>query len=75
VIRFSEHPELTNQIGNDIITTDGTTLLGADNKAGIAEIMDGGAFLHRQSRREARHHQDPVHAGRGNRPWRRTMSI
>ncbi len=35
-----EHPELKNQIGNDIITTDGTTLLGADNKAGIAEIMD-----------------------------------
>jgi tripeptide aminopeptidase len=34
------HPELLNQIGNDIITADGTTLLGADNKAGVAEIMD-----------------------------------
>lgn len=40
VIRTSEHPSLLKQIGNDIITTDGTTLLGADNKAGVAEIMD-----------------------------------
>ncbi|MBV8925561.1 MAG: peptidase T, partial [Bradyrhizobium sp.] len=32
-------------IGHDIITTDGTTLLGADNKAGIAEIMDAAHFL------------------------------
>jgi tripeptide aminopeptidase len=45
VIRLAEHPELANQIGNDIITTDGTTLLGADNKAGIAEIMDAAEFL------------------------------
>lgn len=45
VIRVSEHPELKNQIGNDIITTDGTTLLGADDKAGIAEIMTAAAFL------------------------------
>ncbi len=40
VIKVSEHPSLLKQIGNDIITTDGTTLLGADNKAGVAEIMD-----------------------------------
>ena len=45
VIRVTEHPELTNQIGNDLITTDGTTLLGADNKAGVAEIMDAAEFL------------------------------
>jgi tripeptide aminopeptidase len=45
VIRVTEHPELDNQIGNDIITTDGTTLLGADNKAGVAEIMDAAHFL------------------------------
>ena len=45
VIRVAEHPELHNQIGNDIITTDGTTLLGADNKAGLAEIMDAAHFL------------------------------
>ncbi|MDW4701977.1 M20/M25/M40 family metallo-hydrolase, partial [Escherichia coli] len=36
---------LADQIGNDIITTDGTTLLGADNKAGLAEIMDAAHFL------------------------------
>lgn len=40
ILKPSEHPELLNQIGNDIITADGTTLLGADNKAGVAEIMD-----------------------------------
>jgi tripeptide aminopeptidase len=45
VIRAAEHPALADQIGNDIITTDGTTLLGADNKAGLAEIMDAARFL------------------------------
>lgn len=45
VIRFAEHHALKNQIGNDIITTDGTTLLGADNKAGVAEIMDAAYFF------------------------------
>lgn len=40
VIRMNEHPDLKNQIGNDIITASGATLLGADNKAGVAEIMD-----------------------------------
>lgn len=40
VLKFSEHPALSEQIGSDIITADGTTLLGADNKAGVAEIMD-----------------------------------
>src|SRR6202163_2863713 len=45
VIRVMDHPALKDQIGNDIITTDGTTLLGADNKAGLAEIMDAAQFL------------------------------
>jgi tripeptide aminopeptidase len=45
VIRAAEHPALAQAIGHDIITTDGTTLLGADNKAGIAEIMDAAHFL------------------------------
>ncbi|MDK1387739.1 peptidase T [Sinorhizobium sp. 8-89] len=45
VIRVSDNPELGNQIGNDIITTDGTTLLGADDKAGLAEIMTAAQFL------------------------------
>jgi len=40
VLKMSEHPDLKNQIGNDIVTASGTTLLGADNKAGVAEIMD-----------------------------------
>ncbi|HAL81102.1 MAG TPA: peptidase T [Mucilaginibacter sp.] len=40
IIKLKEHPDLKNQIGNDIITASGTTLLGADNKAGVAEIMD-----------------------------------
>ena len=44
VIRASEHPDLAEQIGNDIITASGLTLLGADNKAGLAEIMDAIAF-------------------------------
>ncbi|MBE2245968.1 MAG: peptidase T [Candidatus Competibacteraceae bacterium] len=44
-IRVDEHPLLQTQIGNDIITADGTTLLGADDKAGIAEIMDAMNYL------------------------------
>jgi tripeptide aminopeptidase len=45
VIRLADNPALKDQIGNDIITSDGTTLLGADNKAGVAEIMDAAQFL------------------------------
>jgi tripeptide aminopeptidase len=45
VIRAADHPALLDQIGNDIVTSDGTTLLGADNKAGLAEIMDAAQFL------------------------------
>ncbi len=45
VILRDENPDLINQIGNDIITSDGTTLLGADNKAGIAEIFTAVKFL------------------------------
>jgi tripeptide aminopeptidase len=45
VIRFGDHPSLADQIGHDIVTADGTTLLGADNKAGLAEIMDAARFL------------------------------
>jgi tripeptide aminopeptidase len=40
ILRTAEHTALLDQVGNDIITADGTTLLGADNKAGVAEIMD-----------------------------------
>ncbi len=45
VIRAKDHPDLKEQIGNDIVTASGTTLLGADNKAGLAAIMDAAAFL------------------------------
>lgn len=45
VIKAAEHPDLKDQIGHDIVTASGTTLLGADNKAGLAEIMDAAAFL------------------------------
>lgn len=40
-----EFPELKNYVGQDIIVTDGTTLLGADDKAGIAEILTAVAWL------------------------------
>ncbi len=39
VLRLRDNPALADQIGNDIVTASGTTLLGADNKAGVAEIM------------------------------------
>ncbi len=45
VIRFDETPALKDQIGNDIITSDGTTLLGADDKAGITEIFTAVQYL------------------------------
>jgi tripeptide aminopeptidase len=53
VIRMADNAALADQIGNDIITTDGTTLLGADNKAGLAEIMDAAYFL--VNNRHAKH--------------------
>jgi len=45
ILKLSEHPDLKNQIGNDIVTANGTTLLGADNKAGVAEIMAAAEIL------------------------------
>lgn len=45
VITELNHPDLVNQHGNDIITASGTTLLGADNKAGLAAIMDAISLL------------------------------
>ena len=45
IIYMNDHLDLKNQIGNDLITASGLTLLGADNKAGIAEIMDAAQFL------------------------------
>ncbi len=45
IIDAASNPELKDMIGFDIITTDGTTLLGADDKAGIAEIIDAMNYL------------------------------
>lgn len=45
VLRASENPILSARVGHDIVTTDGTTLLGADDKAGVAEIMGAVAYL------------------------------
>jgi tripeptide aminopeptidase len=47
VLRRSENPDLEEQIGNDIITASGTTLLGADNKAGVAAVMAAAEHLMR----------------------------
>ena len=49
----AEFPELKNYVGQDIIVTDGTTLLGADDKAGIAEILTAVAWL--QQHPEVKH--------------------
>ena len=45
VLKLAENSELKEQIGNDIITASGTTLLGADNKAGVAEVVAAAEFL------------------------------
>ena len=44
-LKPSEFPELLRHVGETIITTDGTTLLGADDKAGVAEIMDAVQYI------------------------------
>lgn len=44
-LRVSEFPEMSEYKGQTIITTDGTTLLGADDKAGVAEIMYAAQYL------------------------------
>src|SRR5262245_14617755 len=45
VIRVADSPDLLKCVGKPLITTDGTTLLGADNKAGVAVIMETAAYL------------------------------
>ena len=45
VLRLADCPELAAQIGHDIVTASGDTLLGADDKAGVAEIMAAAEFL------------------------------
>lgn len=45
ILSPADFPELMNHVGEDIIVTDGTTLLGADDKAGLAEIMTAMQYL------------------------------
>jgi len=45
VLDPAESPALAARVGHDVVTSDGTTLLGADDKAGVAEIMAAAAFL------------------------------
>lgn len=52
-LKPSDFPELLNYVGQDIITSDGTTLLGADDKAGIAEIVSACEYL--LTHREIKH--------------------
>lgn len=52
-MRVEEFPELKNFVGHTLIHTDGTTLLGADDKAGVAEIMSAAEYL--MSHPEVRH--------------------
>lgn len=53
ILGSDEFPELSGYVGDDLIVTDGTTLLGADDKAGIAEIITAVAYL--QSHPEIKH--------------------
>jgi tripeptide aminopeptidase len=45
VLRLKDNPPLADQVGQDIVTASGTTLLGADNKAGVAEIVTAADYL------------------------------
>ncbi|MGE5246171.1 MAG: peptidase T [Betaproteobacteria bacterium] len=45
VLRLADNPELAGQLGHRIVTASGTTLLGADDKAGVAEIVTAAAWL------------------------------
>jgi tripeptide aminopeptidase len=45
IVRFADNPDLAEQLGHDIVTASGTTLLGSDDKAGVAEIVTAAAYL------------------------------
>ena len=67
VIRVAENPELNAVIGKTVITTDGTTLLGADDKAGLAVIMEMARILVENPADSARTGEDRLHLRRGDR--------
>lgn len=53
ILRVAEQPDLARQVGHDIVTASGTTLLGADDKAGVAVIVEAAAQL--MARRDVPH--------------------
>ncbi len=67
-MRVADFPELTFFKGHTLIHTDGTTLLGADDKAGVAEIMTAAEYLHGAPRGETRQDTHRLHARRGGGP-------
>lgn len=64
VMKISDFPSLLNYRGQDIIVTDGTTLLGADDKAGIAEIMAAAKVLLEQKDIPSRQAAHRLYTGR-----------
>ena len=73
VLRAADDPALAASIGDDIVTASGLTLLGADDKAGVAEIMAAAEYL--VAHPEIPHGADPhrLHAGRGGRTRRGSL--
>ena len=76
VMRHEAFPELQNHIGEDLIVTNGKTLLGADDKAGVAEIMNllaPARLLHLTPGTPSQDHLRRLHAGRRDRRRRRPL--
>ena len=69
-MKTSDYPCLDKYIGDRLIVTDGTTLLGADDKAGIAEIL---TMLERLISSGARHNKNRHYSRRGGRQGRRSF--
>ena len=73
VLSPADFPELLEYKGQTLVTTDGTTLLGADDKAGAAGDYVHGGLASRPPRKGARRHLHRLHAGRGGWPGRRPL--
>lgn len=81
ILSPQEFPELNNYLGQDLIVTDGTTLLGADDKAGIAEIITAVAYM--QAHPEIKHGKiriafnpdEEIGKGHINSMWRDSVLI
>ncbi len=66
-MRVADFPELREFVGHTLIHTDGTTLLGADDKAGVAEIMTAAEYL--MAHPEIKHTARSASASRPTRRW------